>query len=216
MSEKKSFIKTKHRGLMLVISSPSGAGKTSIAKALLANDDNLEMSISATTRPPRPGEINGKDYYFMETEEFQSKISDGAFLEYAQVFDNSYGTPRDAVEKTLSQGRDMLFDIDWQGTQQLRQNARSDMASIFILPPSLEELERRLINRGQDDPAIIQKRMAKASDEMSHWPEYDYVVINDDRDRCLANIEAILHAERLRRDRQIDLTDFVRGLRGQT
>ena len=216
MSEKKSFIKTKHRGLMLVISSPSGAGKTSIAKALLANDDNLEMSISATTRPPRPGEINGKDYYFMETEEFQSKISDGAFLEYAQVFDNSYGTPRDAVEKTLSQGRDMLFDIDWQGTQQLRQNARSDMASIFILPPSLEELERRLINRGQDDPAIIQKRMAKASDEMSHWPEYDYVVINDDRDRCLADIEAILHAERLRRDRQIDLTDFVRGLRGQT
>ena len=203
----------KRRGLMLVLSSPSGAGKTSIARTLLKNDSQLTMSISATTRRRRPGEVEGKDYFFIDEQKFKTKITQGHFLEYAEVFDNFYGTPADAVNITLSEGRDVLFDIDWQGTQQIKARARQDLVSIFVLPPSTLELERRLLSRAQDSADVVARRMAKAADEMSHYPEYDYVIINHDLARSVAAVQTILDAERLSIDRQQGLGDFVKQLR---
>lgn len=202
----------RRRGLMLVLSSPSGAGKTTIARRLLAEDENLEMSVSATTRAKRPGEVSGVDYQFVDKTTFNLMLNRGELLEHARVFSNFYGTPRAPVEAALSQGLDMLFDIDWQGTQQLRESARADLVSIFILPPSTQALEERLTRRAQDPPDVVAERMAKAADEMSHWPEYDYVIINDDIDRSVAQVRAILMAERSRRDRLVGLGEFVRGL----
>jgi guanylate kinase len=199
---------------MLVLSSPSGAGKTTISRALLKLEPNLVLSVSATTRAPRPGEQEGVHYYFVAVAEFQRMKAAGEFLENARVFDNFYGTPRHHVEKQLSQGRDVLFDIDWQGTQQLRESARDDLVSIFILPPSLAELERRLHSRAQDAAEVVRKRMARASDEMSHWAEYDYVIVNHDIDSSIASVRTILVAERLKRTRQVGLGDFVKGMRG--
>jgi guanylate kinase len=173
----------------------------------------LVLSVSATTRPPRPGEQAGRDYDFVSHERFREMVAAGAMLEHAEVFGNFYGTPALPVRQSLAAGRDVLFDIDWQGTQQLRQSARSDLASIFILPPAVAELERRLTERAQDSPEVVQKRMAKAGDEMSHWPEYDYIVVNHTLARSVAAVQAILIAERLRRERQVGLVDFVNGLR---
>jgi guanylate kinase len=197
---------------MLVLSSPSGAGKTSISKALLARDPMIEMSVSVTTRPARPGEVDGRDYHFIDDEEYQRLVADRQLLEHAHVFGKNYGTPRPAVETALSEGRDVLFDIDWQGTQQLREAARNDLVSVFILPPSAPELEKRLRSRAQDSETVIAGRMAKASDEMSHWQEYDYVIINHDIAESADRVYAILECERLRRDRQIGLSDFVRSV----
>jgi len=203
----------KRRGLMLVLSSPSGAGKTSISRRLLELNPDLRLSISMTTRPQRPGETEGKDYFFVSDEEFKRHCDGGSFLEYARVFDHFYGTPRQPVEETLSQGKDILFDIDWQGTQSLSQSARGDLVTIFILPPSWQELERRLQSRAQDTKNIVQKRMAKARNEMSHWAEYDYVLINDDLDTTVHRVHSILTAERLKRSRQVDLDAFVKLLK---
>ncbi|MBI2236203.1 MAG: guanylate kinase [Magnetospirillum sp.] len=202
------------RGLMLVLSSPSGAGKTTISRALLERDGHITMSVSATTRPPRPGETDGRDYHFLDVPRFQSMVAAGEFLEHARVFDNYYGTPTAPVESALASGRDVLFDIDWQGTQQMAENARDDLVAIFILPPSVAELERRLRSRAQDADEVVRKRMAKAGDEMSHWREYDYIIVNTDVDRSVAAVEAILAAERLKRDRQVGMHDFVTRLRG--
>ena len=200
------------RGLMLVLSSPSGAGKSTISRALLERDADITMSVSMTTRPMRPGEVEGKDYIFADQETFDAMVEAGGFLEHATVFENSYGTPKAPVEKTLSEGRDVLFDVDWQGTQELERNARDDLVSIFILPPSVEELERRLHARAQDSDEVVQKRMAKATSEMSHWAEYDYIVVNEDVEISVAQVQAILAAERLKRERQPGLVDFVRGM----
>ncbi len=202
------------RGLLFVISSPSGAGKTTLSKRLLAADDNLVMSVSATTRPMRPGEVDGRDYHFLAHAEFEAKIRAGAFLEHARVFDNIYGTPREPVDAWLAEGRDVLFDVDWQGAQQLRQSMRDDLASVFILPPSMAALEARLKGRGQDSAEVVARRMTKAGAEISHWAEYDYVLINDDLDAAEERLKAILTAERQRRARLVGLTDFVRGLIG--
>ena len=201
------------RGLMLVLSSPSGAGKTTISRGLLEREVNLTMSVSATTRPKRPGEVAAEDYHFVDLTEFNLMINRQELLEYAQVFGNYYGTLRAPVEKILAVGKDVLFDIDWQGTQQLAQNARNDLVSIFILPPSTAELERRLRSRAQDSDEIVAKRMARAADEMSHWAEYDYVLINRDVDESVDAVCAILAAERLRRERQVELPEFVKALR---
>jgi guanylate kinase len=201
------------RGLMLVLSSPSGAGKTTISRALLERDGNLWMSISATTRPKRPGEVSGRDYQFVDPTQFNLMVNRQELLEHAKVFSNYYGTPRAPVEAALSLGRDVLFDIDWQGTQQLAQNARDDLVSVFILPPSTEELQRRLERRAQDPAEVVAQRMAKAPDEMSHWAEYDYIVINHEIEDSVAAVQSILAAERLKRERQVGLTDFVKGLR---
>jgi len=202
------------RGLMLVLSSPSGAGKTTISRKLLEGEADLSLSISVTTRPPRPGEIDGKDYIFLAAERFDAMVSGGELLEHAVVFGHKYGTPKAPVEQALAAGRDVLFDIDWQGTQQLDQEMREDLVSIFILPPSTVELERRLYARAQDSEEVVRGRMAKAADEMSHWAEYDYIVVNDAIDRSLSEVEAILMAERLRRQRRIGLHEFVERLRG--
>lgn len=201
------------RGLMLVLSSPSGAGKTTISRALLAEDADLVMSVSATTRPPRPGEVDGKDYFFVEPVDFNLMINRDELLEYAKVFDHYYGTPRGPVEEAMQGGRDVLFDIDWQGTQQLAHKAHDDLVSIFVLPPSTAVLEKRLKSRAQDSDEVVARRMSKAAEEISHWSEYDYVVINDDFDRCLAEVKAILTAERVRRHRRTGLIPFVNGLR---
>ncbi len=200
------------RGLMMVISSPSGAGKTSLSRRLLEQDSLLQMSVSATTRPPREGEVDGTDYYFVGPTEFDRMTRDDLFLEWAHVFDNRYGTPRAAVDDALSAGRDVLFDIDWQGTQQLKDKVREDVVTVFILPPTMARLEDRLRQRGLDTPDVIARRMDKAGGEISHWAEYDYVLINDDFDSCLTQLKTILAAERLKRRRQPPLSDFVKGL----
>jgi guanylate kinase len=200
------------RGLMLVLSSPSGAGKTTVSRRLL-DDPDLTMSVSVTTRPRRPGEVEGVDYEFVDNIEFNLMLNRQELLEHAKVFDHYYGTPSAPIEAVLAAGCDVLFDIDWQGTQQVAQGARGDLVSIFILPPSTLELERRLQRRAQDSAEVVARRMAKAADEMSHWREYDYIVINDDIDDTVAKVRAILNAERLRRDRQTGLVDFVAGLR---
>jgi guanylate kinase len=197
---------------MLVLSSPSGAGKSTISRALLAKHDDLTMSVSATTRPMRPGEVEGKDYIFVDTETFQDMIEKREFLEHAKVFDNYYGTPRGPVETSLKAGKDVLFDVDWQGTQQLRQNARDDLVSIFILPPSIAELESRLYSRAQDSAEVVKARMSKATSEMSHWAEYDYIIVNEDIDESVAQAEAVLKAERLQRERQVGMLDFLRDM----
>ena len=197
------------RGLMLVLSSPSGAGKTTLSRRLLESDRNISLSVSATTRAMRSGEVQGKDYHFLKMEEFEAWLAAGKFLEHAMVFGNRYGTPSHLVTDELGAGRDVLFDIDWQGTQQLKEKMRDDLVSIFILPPSHDELERRLRNRAQDSAEIVAGRMAKAADEISHWPEYDYVVVNSDVEKALADIQAVLNAERLRRSRQTGISEFV-------
>ena len=201
------------RGLMLVLSSPSGAGKTTISRELLARDDNLTLSVSATTRPMRPGETEGVDYLFVDRARFDAMVAEGALLEHATVFEHCYGTPRAAVESALALGRDVLFDIDWQGTQQVAEKARDDLVGVFILPPSTGELERRLRARARDPDAVVRGRMAKAADEMSHWAEYDYIVVNEDVEKSVAAVQSILEAERLRRDRRVGLRDFVESLR---
>ncbi len=203
------------RGLMFVLSSPSGAGKTTLSRLLLRADRNVELSVSVTTRPKRRGEIEGRDYHFIDRGRFAAMVKLGELLEWAEVFGHRYGTPRRPVLKALRAGRDVLFDIDWQGTQQLREKARDDLVSVFILPPSVKELERRLHRRAQDSKDIISGRMAKAAGEMSHWPEYDYVIVNTDKRLAFAEMRAILGAERLKRERQIGLSDFVRGLQAK-
>ena len=197
---------------MLILSSPSGAGKSTLSRALLKNDSGIAMSVSATTRPMRPGEVEGEDYIFMDQEKFDAMAEGGEFLEHATVFENSYGTPKGPVEAALREGRDVLFDVDWQGTQQLARNAGKDLVSVFILPPSVEELERRLHTRAQDSDEVVRRRMAKATSEMSHWAEYDYIIVNEDVGISVARLEAILAAERLKRDRQPGLVDFVRDM----
>ena len=201
------------RGLMLVLSSPSGACKTSIARRLLDEDSALEMSVSATTRKRRPGEVEGRDYHFVDRDSFHIMINNREFLEYAKVFDHYYGTPDGAVMNALEGGRDVVFDIDWQGTQQIADAKREDLVSVFILPPSTRDLEIRLTRRAQDTVAVVAARMARASDEISHYREYDYIVVNHDIDIAVASVKAILMAERLKRDRQVGLTDFVKRLR---
>ena len=204
-----------NRGLMLVLSSPSGAGKTSICKKLLQQDTGLVLSVSATTRKRRPGEVEGKDYQFLSIQEFESRINKSQFLEYAKVFGNYYGTPVQLVERNLKSGVDVLFDIDWQGTQQLKARAGQDLVSVFILPPSIKELEKRLFKRAQDTSEVVASRMSKSASEMSHYPEYDYVIINHDLDKSVQQVQSILCAERSRRERQIGLVEFVKYLRAQ-
>jgi guanylate kinase len=203
------------RGLMLVLSSPSGAGKTTLSRMLLKADGQINLSVSVTTRPQRRGEVDGRDYHFIDMVRFESMVKSGKLLEWAEVFGHRYGTPRIPVEKALRAGRDVLFDIDWQGTQQLREKARDDLVSVFILPPSVTELQRRLERRAQDSRAIIAGRMAKAAGEMSHWPEYDYVIVNRDKKDAFAEVRAILAAERLKRERQIGLSALVRDLQAK-
>jgi guanylate kinase len=200
---------------MLVLSSPSGAGKTTLSRKLLASDPGITLSISVTTRARRANEIDGRDYHFIHAARFDAMRRAGELLEWASVFDNWYGTPRGPVESAIASGRDVLFDIDWQGTQQLREKARSDLVSVFVLPPSAKELERRLHSRAQDSDAVIAGRMAKAVDEVSHWAEYDYVIVNHDLDRAFAEVQAILAAERVRRERQTGLSTFVRKLQAE-
>jgi guanylate kinase len=200
------------RGLMLVLSSPSGAGKTTLSRRLLQSDPSITLSVSATTRKPRLNEIDGQDYHFIDEPEFERRAKNGDFLEHANVFGNRYGTPKNAVMAELEGGKDVLFDIDWQGTQQLRQHARDDVVSVFVLPPSHDELERRLRARAQDAEDVVQKRMAKAADEISHWAEYDYIIINDDVTRAQTQLETILAAERLKRIRQLGISAFARTL----
>lgn len=201
------------RGLMLVLSSPSGAGKTTLSRRLLESDPEIDMSVSATTRKPRPGEQDGKDYYFLSTEDFGIMRNRGEFLEHAKVFGNYYGTPRKPVEEALARGRDVLFDIDWQGTQQLDETAPEDLVKVFILPPSVQELEKRLMTRAQDSAEVVASRMGQALDEISHYQEYDYVIINEDVDRTFEDLRAILVAERQRRRRLLGLSNFVKQLR---
>lgn len=206
---------TRH-GLLFVLSSPSGAGKSTLSRRLLAADERFVLSISATTRPRRPAEVHGEDYLFVNQAEFDRMVAGGEMLEHARVFDNHYGTPRAPVEAAVMAGRDVLFDVDWQGTQQLRQSGLRDLVvSVFLLPPSIAELERRLRARGQDDDAVIRKRMAKSQAEISHWAEYDYVLINDDFERCFSQIETIVEAERMRRPRQRDLLAHVDSLNAE-
>jgi guanylate kinase len=199
---------------MLVLSSPSGAGKSTLSRKLLAVDPGVELSVSVTTRKQRPGEVDGRDYHFIDAPRFDAMVENGELLEWAQVFGNRYGTPRLPVEAALAQGRDVLFDIDWQGTQQLEKAGR-DLVSIFVLPPSIPDLEQRLRTRAQDSDEVIHARMAKAADEMSHWAEYDYVIVNTDIDHAFAQVRSILAAERLTRERQTGLSDFVRRLQAE-
>jgi len=200
------------RGLMFVLSSPSGAGKTTISRMLLERDAHIRMSVSVTTRPMRPGEVDGRDYFFVSQEQYDGKVARGEFLEYATVFGNSYGTPEAQIREGLAAGQDFLFDIDWQGTQQLYQKMDSDVVRVFLLPPSLDELRRRLTTRGTDSAEVIAARMARAQSEISHWDGYDYVLVNDDVEACYVRVFQILEAERQRRARQTGLIDFVRDL----
>lgn len=209
-------VEISRRGLLIILSSPSGAGKSTMAKRLMAWDPTLRFSVSATTRSPRPGEVEGRDYFFRSPEDFRALVAAGQMLEHAEVFGNSYGSPRAPVEAAMAEGRDTLFDIDWQGGQQVRNSALGkDVVSIFILPPSMAELERRLRTRGQDSDAVIAGRMAKSEAEISHWAEYDYVLVNDDADETEDRLRAILRAERMRRDRMPGLLEFVRGLNAE-
>ncbi|TGD45260.1 guanylate kinase [Pseudotabrizicola sediminis] len=201
------------RGLLLILSSPSGAGKSTLARRLMEWDPTIRFSVSATTRPPRPGEVDGQHYYFRDRLAFEAMIADGQMLEHAEVFGNLYGSPRGPVEDAMRDGRDTLFDIDWQGGQQIRNSALGrDVVSVFVLPPSIAELDRRLRGRAQDTDEVIAGRMAKSRDEISHWAEYDYVLVNDDLDQSFKHLQTILEAERMKRDRQPMLSDFVRGL----
>lgn len=202
----------KRRGLMLVLSSPSGAGKTTLSRKLLESDAGIVMSVSATTRARRPDEVEGRDYHFVPPAQFEKMVKANEFFEYASVFDHRYGTPKKPVADALAAGRDVLFDIDWQGTQQLKERAREDLVSVFILPPGHDELERRLKSRAQDSKEVVAKRMAKAASEISHWPEYDYVVVNRELDQALTQIKAILTAERTRRTRLIGVGEFATKL----
>lgn len=204
--------KFRRRGVLFVLSSPSGAGKSTIARKLLAADADLDMSVSVTTRPIRPGEVDGVDYHFVDLPRFKDLVSEGAFLEWAHVFGQRYGTPREPVDAMLAAGRDILFDIDWQGAQQLYQLAGADVVRVFILPPSMEELERRLRARGTDPEDVIVARMARAASEIGHWDGYDYVLVNDDAESCFRRVQTILQAERLKRSRQTGLIGFVRNL----
>jgi guanylate kinase len=208
-------ITIKRRGLLLVLSSPSGAGKTTISRLLYERDGKLAMSVSVTTRQRRPGEIDGQHYHFITRATFDDMVVRNELLEHAVVFENCYGTPRGPVTKTLEAGQDIISDVDWQGTQQLKQNVPDDVVAIFILPPSTEALKQRLQTRAQDSDEVVQARMAKSSDEMSHWAEYDYVIVNDDLEESVRQVQAILDAERKRRTRQVGLYDFVNHLRGQ-
>lgn len=204
------------RGLLLILSSPSGAGKSTLARRLMAWDPTLRFSVSATTRPPREGEVDGKHYHFRDRAGFQAMVAAGEMLEHAEVFGNLYGSPRGPVEAAMAEGRDTLFDIDWQGGQQIRNSGLGrDVVSIFVLPPSIAELDRRLRDRGVDSAEVIAGRMAKSRDEISHWAEYDYVLVNDDLNSTYSRLQTILEAERLRRDRQPQLADFVRSLNAE-
>lgn len=213
MTVERTAVEIERRGLMLVLSSPSGAGKTTLTRRLLEDDAEISMSISVTTRPRRPAEKDGVDYHFIETVDFNLMVNRQELLEHAKVFGHYYGTPVGPVMDMLAKGRDVLFDIDWQGTQQLAQKARDDLVSIFILPPSTKELERRLKQRAQDSDEVVAQRMSRASDEISHWPEYDYVIVNEDVEEALSRVRSILIAERLKRERQPGLLDFVKLLR---
>ena len=202
-------------GVLFIVSAPSGTGKTTLVERLVKVTDRLMLSRSYTSRPPRKDEVDGVDYNFVSRSRFEEMVKAGELLEWADVFGYRYGTPRRPVEKALRAGRDVLFDIDWQGTQQLREKARDDLVSVFVLPPAVKELERRLKRRAQDSKDIIRSRMAKAAGEMSHWPEYDYVIVNREKAEAFAEVRAILAAERVRRERQIGLSDFVRSLQAQ-
>lgn len=215
MMQAPQTIERRRRGLMLILSSPSGAGKTTLSRLLLEHMPQLQMSVSVTTRPRRPSEISGRDYHFIDREEFDRYVANDDLLEHAEVYGNFYGTPKTPVMKALGQGMDVLFDIDWQGTQQMMRKARPDLVTIFILPPSMAELERRLRTRAQDSAEVVAKRMAKAHDDVSHWREYDYVLVNDDIEASLVSVRAILHAERLKRERQTSLPDFVAALQAE-
>jgi len=212
MSSDLANLKRQRRGLMVVLSSPSGAGKTTLTRKLLAENEEITMSISATTRRPRPGEMDGTDYMFVTKDKFAEMIEDQAFLEHAKVFDNHYGTPRAPVEDALAEGRDVIFDIDWQGAQQLTQAAGDDLVRVFILPPNMRELEQRLRTRAQDSDDVIAKRMSKSENEISHWAEYDYVIVNEDIDTSMTELRAIIAAERIKRRRQMWLGPFVKSL----
>lgn len=207
-----TMVSISRRGMMLVLSSPSGAGKTSISRRLLAEETGIVMSVSATTRPMRPGEVDGKDYYFYDKATFDAMVGKGEFLEHATVFGNSYGTPKKPVWDALNAGLDVLFDVDWQGTQKLKESAKEHLVSVFVLPPSIEELERRLKGRGQDSDEVVAGRMARARNEIEHYAEYDYIIVNDDLDRSVDDVKAILRAERQRKERKTGLVDFVRGM----
>ena len=209
------FNGVERRGLMFVLSSPSGAGKTTLSRMLLERTPGLQMSVSATTRSKRPGEVEGRDYFFVDKTKFETMAKQGELLEWATVFDNRYGTPRAPVEAALAGGQDVLFDIDWQGTQQLREKARADVVSVFILPPSAADLEKRLHTRAQDSEEVIRGRMNRATHELSHWAEYDYIVVNQNVDDAFAEVQSILKAERLKRERRTGLTEFVRALQRQ-
>src|SRR6266545_306133 len=209
------FDGVERRGLMFVLSSPSGAGKTTLSRLLMERMGGLRMSVSATTRPMRPGEVEGRDYMFVGHARFEQMVKRQELLEWATVFDNRYGTPRAPVEAALAAGQDVLFDIDWQGRQQLREKARADVVSVFILPPSAADLKKRLHSRAQDSADVIRARMSRASHEMSHWAEYDYIVINHEVDEAFAEVQSILKAERLKRERRTGLTTFVRELQRQ-
>jgi guanylate kinase len=212
MSNTLKTMKDNRRGLMIVLSSPSGAGKTTLTRKLLSENSDMAMSVSATTRPPRPGEKDGEDYFFLTKNQFSDMINDGEFLEHAKVFDNFYGTPRGPVEDALGEGKDVVFDIDWQGAQQLSEAAADDLVKIFILPPNMRELESRLKRRAQDSDAVIAKRMSKSEAEISHWAEYDYVIVNENVDIALGELRTIIASERMRRKRQLWLSGFVKTL----
>jgi guanylate kinase len=215
MAAGQGFDGVERRGLMFVLSSPSGAGKTTLSRMLVAEIPALQMSVSATTRPKRPGEVDGKDYYFVGQKRFDAMVANGELLEWATVFGHCYGTPRAPVDASLAAGKDVLFDIDWQGTQQLRSRSPNDVVSVFILPPSATDLEKRLHTRAQDSAEVIRGRMKKAGDEMSHFDAYDYIVVNDNIGIAFESVKSILRAEQLKRERQIGLTEFVRNLRLQ-
>jgi guanylate kinase len=215
MAAGQGFDGVERRGLMFVLSSPSGAGKTTLSRMLVAEIPALQMSVSATTRPKRPGEVDGKDYYFVDQKRFDAMVANGELLEWATVFGHCYGTPRAPVDASLAAGKDVLFDIDWQGTQQLRSRSPNDVVSVFILPPSATDLEKRLHTRAQDSAEVIRGRMKKAGDEMSHFDAYDYIVVNDNIGIAFESVKSILRAEQLKRERQIGLTEFVRNLRLQ-